>query len=162
MKGVIENILSGSPLLETFKLHFCYGYKQIDITSKSVKNLVFSGYIDIEGDIYAMKINAPNILTLKVEEDLCSTKLLLLNVSSLVKADLDYTNGCLDETRRKHEEMEMLKGLILSLRHVKELKIGIFCSKALSCLKAKGFTIPSNTKCPDITSRLSFDSEDES
>ncbi|GJZ61698.1 F-box protein-like protein [Tanacetum coccineum] len=149
-EGVIENILSGSPLLEAFELQYCYGYKRLDITSKSLENLVFSGYVDVEGDSDVIEINAPNILTLKVEGGIFLRKLLLLKVSSLVKFDLDYTNGWLDDTKPQHEEMEMLKGLILSLHH------------ALSWLKDEGFTIPSNNICPDITSRLSFDSEDKS
>ncbi|KAL7584378.1 F-box/LRR-repeat protein 25-like [Lactuca sativa] len=37
-EDLIENILSGSPLLETLVLNYCYGYRRLDITSKSVKN----------------------------------------------------------------------------------------------------------------------------
>lgn len=43
-EDLIENILSGSPVLETLVLDNCYGYSRLDITSKSVKNLVISGY----------------------------------------------------------------------------------------------------------------------
>ncbi|GKA43199.1 F-box/LRR-repeat protein 25-like protein [Tanacetum coccineum] len=129
-EDVIKNILSGSPLLETFKLHYCYGYKRIDITSNSVENLVFSGY-DYFFRRYpdVIEINAPNILSIKVEGGLCLRKLVLLDVSSLVKANLDFVNDPFEKLRPKPEEAEMLKELILSLRHVKELNIGISCSK---------------------------------
>nr|GEW96478.1 F-box protein At5g03100-like [Tanacetum cinerariifolium] len=40
----IQNILSGSPLLETLEFNECFGFRRIYITSKSVKNLVFYGY----------------------------------------------------------------------------------------------------------------------
>nr|GFA47012.1 hypothetical protein [Tanacetum cinerariifolium] len=39
---MIEKILSGSPCLESLELIDCYGYTRIDVTSKSVKKLVFS------------------------------------------------------------------------------------------------------------------------
>ncbi|KAJ0796970.1 putative leucine-rich repeat domain superfamily, F-box-like domain superfamily [Helianthus annuus] len=86
-EDMIENILSGSPVLETLELDQCYGYRRLNITSKSVKNLVFTGYmLACYSDI--TEINAPNILTLKVQGILLMRKLLLLNVSSLVEAHL--------------------------------------------------------------------------
>ncbi|GKA03897.1 F-box protein-like protein [Tanacetum coccineum] len=54
-----------------------------------------------------------------------------------------------DEARCNEAEVEMFKGLLLSLRHVKELEIGIACSKVFSCLEAKGFVFPSNLKVGD-------------
>nr|GEZ03622.1 hypothetical protein [Tanacetum cinerariifolium] len=70
----------------------------------------------------------------------------LLNVSSLVEAELDYEKGGYYEIKRKDEEEEMLDDLILSLRHVKKLQIGYNCLTTLSCFEAKGFTFPSNLK----------------
>lgn len=70
-------------------------YRRLDITSKSVKNLVLSGYVNREdvfqhmADIF--EINAPNILSLTIEDDFYLSKLSLLDVSSLVKAFLDYS-----------------------------------------------------------------------
>ncbi|KAL7593533.1 hypothetical protein Lser_V15G32379 [Lactuca serriola] len=148
-----ENILSGSPQLETMVLEDCYGFSLLDIASKSVKNLVLSGYVvpydESESDI--IRINAPNILSLTIEAELVLWKLLLVNVSSLVKANLDYIN---DDITSKEEEEEMLKGFIISLCHVKELTLGVFCSKVVSRLEAKGFVSPSNMKLPDIISHL--------
>ncbi|GKD92370.1 hypothetical protein Tco_1372207 [Tanacetum coccineum] len=43
-RGTLQKILSGSPCLESLELDDCYGYRRIDVTSKSVKKLVFSGY----------------------------------------------------------------------------------------------------------------------
>nr|GEX52805.1 hypothetical protein [Tanacetum cinerariifolium] len=65
------------------------------------------------------------------------SKILLLNVSSLVKAELYYGKGGDTETMRKEAEEEMLKGLLLNLSH------------ALSRLEAKGFTLPLDMKYPD-------------
>ncbi|KVH89463.1 F-box protein At5g03100-like [Cynara cardunculus var. scolymus] len=162
-EGLIENILSGSPLLETLVLDNCYGYKRLDLTSKSLKNLVFTGYMvpDDEFDDLAdiIEINAPNLLSLTIQDDLLLWKLVLLNMSSLVEANLDYTKGGHYETTPKEAEEEMLKGFIQSLRHVKELKIGVFCCKVLSRLEARGFIFPSNVKFPDFTSAFYSDND---
>ncbi|MFS7931349.1 putative leucine-rich repeat domain superfamily, F-box-like domain superfamily [Helianthus anomalus] len=151
-EDLIQNVLSGSPVLKTLVLDNCYGYRRLNITSKSVKNLVFSGYMHrrISDVTDVIEINAPNILSLKIEDDLMLWKLLLLDVSSLVEAGLDYTkrfrhSGTTTEEAKEAEE-EMLTGFILKLLHVKHLKIGISCFKVLTRLKAKGFLPPSNLK----------------
>ncbi|KAF5809064.1 hypothetical protein HanRHA438_Chr04g0162911 [Helianthus annuus] len=126
-------------MLETLELKYCYGYTRLNITSKSVKNLVFAGYVHAcYYDI--IEFNAPNILTLIVQDVLALRNFLLLNVSSLVEAHLDYKIPSWDYVTTLEEgEEEMLKGFILNLRHVKHLKVGISCSKVLDRLKAKGF-----------------------
>uniref|UniRef100_A0A251V1L7 Putative F-box/RNI-like superfamily protein n=1 Tax=Helianthus annuus TaxID=4232 RepID=A0A251V1L7_HELAN len=128
-EDLIGNILSGSPVLETLVLKHCYGYRRLDITSKSLKNLVFTGYMhNYTTDI--IEINAPNILSLKIQSVLVLRKILLLNVSSLVEAHLDYTKRIHHFGKPAEEaEEEMLTGLILNLLHVKNLKFGTFCSK---------------------------------
>ena len=78
-----------------------------------------------------MEINAPNILSLKIQGRMLWCKLLLLDVSSLVKVGLDYWHGGHYETPVDKEEVEedMLKGFIMHLRHVKELEIRDLCLK---------------------------------
>ncbi|KAL4563324.1 hypothetical protein LXL04_027365 [Taraxacum kok-saghyz] len=152
-EDLIENILSGSPLLETLMIDRCYGYRLLDITSKSVKNLVFIGYNDPEDkdDDLAdtIFISAPNISSLTICGQLLLLKIVLLNVSSVVEANLDYKKMGHWEIDRREEEDEMLKGFILHLSHIKELKFGHYCSKVLFRLDAKGFVFPSNAKFPD-------------
>ena len=129
-EDLIQNILSGSPVLETLDLIFVHGIRRIDISSKSVKNLWLGGFMDREQDpnTAQVEINAPYIFSLKISSMLNLSKLVLLNVSSLVKAELDYVLVVdHSETTGKELEEEMLKGLILKLRHVKELKIGDLC-----------------------------------
>ncbi|KAL4559157.1 hypothetical protein LXL04_031291 [Taraxacum kok-saghyz] len=152
-EGLIENILSGSPVLETLVLDGCYGYRRLDITSKSVKNLVISKYMHFWDDSDTddiVEINAPNILSLTIEKSILLKKLLLVNVSSLIKANLDYTSTKykhrIRQTTPTEEEQEMLKEHIMNLSHVKELTIGFFCYKVISCLKEEGFVFPSNVK----------------
>nr|GEW96797.1 F-box/LRR-repeat protein 25-like [Tanacetum cinerariifolium] len=69
-EDMIEKILSGSPCLEFLELKICFGYRWIDVTSKSVKKLVFSRY------------NSYSKLVLG--------ELVFLDVSSLIKAVLYY------------------------------------------------------------------------
>nr|GEX09666.1 hypothetical protein [Tanacetum cinerariifolium] len=107
-EDLIQNILSGSPLLETLSLENCEGLRRLDITSKSVQNLVLSSNYDLE------EINAHHYYELTPEEEL--------------------------------EEEDMLEGLILSLRQVKEVKLGYCCSEALARLEDKGFSCPSTVK----------------
>ncbi|XP_071697142.1 F-box protein At5g03100-like [Rutidosis leptorrhynchoides] len=161
-EDLIENILCGSPLLETLKLDDCYGYRRLNISSKSVKNLVFAGYwvplcdhFEDDDDDDVIEINAPYILSLKIKSGLSFWKLRLLDVSSLVKAHLSYRFGGRYERAREEaeEEEEMLKKLILKLCHVKELQFGDDCLKALSRLEAKGFIFPSNLNV-DVASPL--------
>nr|XP_043613756.1 F-box/LRR-repeat protein At5g02910-like [Erigeron canadensis] len=134
---LIANILSGSPLLETLRLEYCYGFTLLDITSKSVKNLVFDGY---DGEVKSfdsldrvIEINAPYISSLSIIGCLLLSKILLRNVSSLVKAKLDFTKYGHDRKARKEENEEMLKRFILSLHHVKELIFGSDCYKVNPC-----------------------------
>nr|GFC80773.1 hypothetical protein [Tanacetum cinerariifolium] len=126
-EDLIQNILSGSPLLETLKLDHCYGYRRLDITSKSVKNLVICAYMDptLENIALMIEINAPNIMSIAIHSILYLRKLVLPNVSSLVRANLNYFN--MPHLLSSEEEEEMLKGLILSFCLAKELTIGKFC-----------------------------------
>nr|GFC48490.1 hypothetical protein [Tanacetum cinerariifolium] len=140
-QDLIKNIFSGSPRLETLMLDSCYSFELLVITNKSVKNLVFSEYD--ASYMYFVEINDPYILSLTIQGYLPLEKLLLRNVSSVIKAELDYYKVVLDdESLEMHDELneEMLKGLLFSLGHAKETLAG---------LKAKGFICPSNLKVVD-------------
>ena len=130
-EDLIHSILSGSPVLETLNLFHVYGFRRIDISSNSVKNLRLCGFIDphkFPNTAPVIEINAPYIFTLEIQSALMLSKLMLLNVSSLVKAELDYMAGLgHSEAVKKEIEDEMLKGLILKLRHVRDLQIGDLC-----------------------------------
>nr|GEV83626.1 hypothetical protein [Tanacetum cinerariifolium] len=96
-EDMIDKILSRSPCLESLELNDCYGYRRIDITSKSVKKLVFSGYnfhhgINAYNEAYidCGKIDAPYISSLTIIANLVLREFVLLNVLSLVETHLDY------------------------------------------------------------------------
>ncbi|GKD17159.1 ribonuclease H-like domain-containing protein [Tanacetum coccineum] len=139
-EDMIEKILSGSPCLESLELNDCYGYRRIDITSKSVKELVFSGYnshheyyTDDAAYIDCVKINAPYITSLTIEGELVLRDLVLLNVSSLVEADLDYS---INWRESEIFDEEVFRGLLESLGHVEDIAYGDHCLELLSRLEA--------------------------
>nr|XP_043637519.1 putative F-box/LRR-repeat protein At3g18150 [Erigeron canadensis] len=139
---LIANILYGSRVLDTLRLECCYGFTLLDIGSKSVKKLVFDGYDEVKSFDRVIEINAPYIISLSIVGCLSLSKILLRNVSSLVKAELDFTKFGHERKTRKDENEEMLKRFILSLHHVKELILGSDCYKAYSGLEVKGFIFP--------------------
>nr|GFA16208.1 hypothetical protein [Tanacetum cinerariifolium] len=154
-EDLIQNILSGSPLLETLVLEDCCGFERLDITNKCDKNLVISGELD--GDnVDSIIINAPYILSLTIEDHVSLMKPLLLNVSSVIQVELDYSIKRHFQLKEMYKDQEMneelLKRFILSLSHVKELKIGKLCSKKMkvriTLLKKKSH----NTNSPTLIS----------
>ncbi|GJR47814.1 hypothetical protein Tco_1315917 [Tanacetum coccineum] len=145
----IGKILSGSHCLETLELGDCRGVSRIDITSKRFKNLVLADYgirfPSEENYIDTLKINAPYMLSLTIKGKMYLEELLLLDVSSLVKADLNFLGSnhfageVLGRDRYDIEE-ELLRGLLLSLGHVNEITLGNDnCLEALYRLEATGF-----------------------
>ncbi|GKA18287.1 hypothetical protein Tco_0698124 [Tanacetum coccineum] len=85
-EDLFQNILSGSPFLGTLVLEACCGIEQLDITNESVNNLVI---FDVSKDIDSLKISAPYILSFAIKDDFSLMDILLLNMSSLIKAELD-------------------------------------------------------------------------
>ncbi|GJV21681.1 thiamine thiazole synthase, chloroplastic-like protein [Tanacetum coccineum] len=138
-EDMIEKILSGSPCLESLELIDCDGYTRIDVTSKSVKKLVFSKHYSddalFEKDyIDHITINAPYISSLTIKGEFVF-KLVLLDVSSLIKAELDNS---IDPGMFEINHKEILRGLLESLDHVKDVIINDFWWEFYDDLKARG------------------------
>ena len=132
-KDLIQNILSGSPELETLGLFLSsgYSYSRIDISSKSVKNLVVEGCLTNIHSSPRIEIHAPNILSLTIRGSLIPREYLLQNVSSLVEAELDYeiSSRLSKQVDRKEFEESTLSEFILKLHDVQKLTIGDQCLK---------------------------------
>ncbi|GKE01007.1 F-box protein-like protein [Tanacetum coccineum] len=144
---LFRSIISGSPVLETLVLDSCYGFEVLDISNDSVKNFVICGY---SSEMDTLRINAPHIESLTIKGDFDLKAILLLNISSVIQAQLDYSNTKVFYTMEMHEHNQMneelFKGLILSLSHVKELKVGKSCLEVLASLIFEGFICPLNLK----------------
>ncbi|GJX05213.1 hypothetical protein Tco_0191129 [Tanacetum coccineum] len=109
---------------------FCVTLR-IDITSESVKKLVFSGYNSNHGInpykedyIDCIKINAPYISSLLIKDKLFLWELVLLDVSSLTKVNLDYS---FDRRKSDITRKEIFRRLLESLYHVKDVIISDYC-----------------------------------
>ncbi|GKC27572.1 retrovirus-related pol polyprotein from transposon TNT 1-94 [Tanacetum coccineum] len=105
-EDMIEKILSGSPCLESLELDDCHGYRRIDVTSRSVKKLVFSDYYYCD----------------ESEVD-------------YIDSELDYSivPGTSDDITPE----EILRGLLESLDHVKDVIINDFWWEFYDDLKAR-------------------------
>nr|GEZ24159.1 F-box protein At5g03100-like [Tanacetum cinerariifolium] len=118
----------GSPVLETLVLCSCYGFEELYISNDSVKNFIISGY---SSEMDTLQINAPYIESLTIKGYFDLKAILLLNMSSVIQAQLDYSNTKALHAMEIHEHHQMneelFKGLILSVSHVKELKVGKSC-----------------------------------
>nr|GFA10759.1 hypothetical protein [Tanacetum cinerariifolium] len=133
---MIEKILSESPCLESLELKNCYGYRRIDVTSKSVKKLVFSKYNSYreictyeESYIDCVKINALYISSLTITGELILWELVLLDVSSLIKVELDYSidwelGYSIDWRKSKILDEEVFGGFLESLGYVEDITFG--------------------------------------
>ncbi|GJS79929.1 thiamine thiazole synthase, chloroplastic-like protein [Tanacetum coccineum] len=78
--------------------------------------------------------NCPGYWRIDVTSRSVEVELVLLDVSSLIKAELDY---CIDPSDNMTHE-EMLRGLLESLDHVKDVIINDFWWEIYSHLKARG------------------------
>nr|GEV32775.1 reverse transcriptase domain-containing protein [Tanacetum cinerariifolium] len=133
-----------TPVLETLIIDSCYGFDFINITNESVNNFVICG--SSKKDIDTLQINAPRIQSLTIKGKFDLAAILLLNVSSVIQAKLDYraTYDFYNMRMYKHHRIELLKGLIL-IPHIKELKVGKFCLEAPKKEKAPPASEPTKS-----------------
>ncbi|GJV75377.1 F-box protein-like protein [Tanacetum coccineum] len=126
-----QKILSGSPVLETFKLDNCYGdFWDLNITSNSVKIFEISGNRKFRVGHPCVTLEAPNIISLTIKGSLVLSPLQVFDVTSLVEANIDYYNE--DDTGYDlsvDEEEEMIYRHVKILRRAcgNELKLGKMC-----------------------------------
>jgi hypothetical protein len=122
---LISNVVSGSPMLKTLMFQSCLG-SSINIRSNSVKDLILYGcQYNQYGNF--VEINAPNISSLIIIGELWVSSIILRDVSSLEKAELNYQIYRFYEKIRKNDEEQMLLGFMADLKHIKELKVCCFC-----------------------------------
>ncbi|GJV58210.1 MOR1-like protein isoform X1 [Tanacetum coccineum] len=131
-EDMIENIFSGTPCLNDLQFEECYGYRRINIISKSLVMFKFNTFnwfdeyvYDADNYIDEIKINTPHLSALTIQDEMCLKKLLLLNVSSLIVAELLYWNvGAFRHTHKDVLKEKMLKGLLQGLSHVDDITYG--------------------------------------
>ncbi|KAL2480587.1 F-box/LRR-repeat protein [Abeliophyllum distichum] len=136
-EDTIKIILSGSPVLEFLKINACRGINYLDINSASVKTLVIQNFNAECRDGLLLEISAPYIQSLHILGTAYGRFFRLINVSSLVTANLNYYFG--------HGGRRMCvftKQLIENIGHVKEIKLGPYCIQVLTMLERLGWISP--------------------
>ncbi|KAL3653054.1 hypothetical protein CASFOL_002735 [Castilleja foliolosa] len=143
---VIENILSGCPVLHTMDLVECLGFSCLDIKSQNLYELKIHDHDeDKVGPL--LEISAPYVQTLDISFNPEERKLVLNNIKSLVTAKINFLNY-----RMNMDDVEStIDELFEILKDVKELKLGGDLFEVLSEFVLNGWQLPvSRRKCLTI------------
>ncbi|GFP84213.1 putative F-box/LRR-repeat protein at3g28410 [Phtheirospermum japonicum] len=146
---VIENILSGCPVLHTLELEECWGFSCLEVKSQNLYKLVVRDREDGENGPL-LEIAAPYVHTLDISFCPVGRKLVLRNLKSIVRARIDFTGfwGPISE-----EVISLTKELYEIILHVKELELVRQYFKVLSELVVNGWQLPvSRRKCLTVYS----------
>ncbi|KAL3620471.1 hypothetical protein CASFOL_035383 [Castilleja foliolosa] len=133
---VIQEILLGCPVLSRLELLHCWGFKRLDANSESLHELMVYESKD-KSKIDLLEISAPCIRSLVVSFSPVEKKLQLLNVQSLVTADIHFT-VCDDSLEVVYTTLELLQ----KLQHAEELILGGLFVEVLSRLVLHGWRLP--------------------
>ncbi|KAL3620470.1 hypothetical protein CASFOL_035382 [Castilleja foliolosa] len=133
---VIQEILLGCPVLCRLELRHCWGFKRLDINSESLHELMVYDSKD-KSKIDLLEISAPCIHSLDVSFSPVDKKLQLLNVQSLVTADIHFT-VCDDSLEVVYTTLELLQ----KVQHAEELILGGLFVEVLSRLVLRGLRLP--------------------
>ncbi|OMO65103.1 hypothetical protein COLO4_31581 [Corchorus olitorius] len=149
-EDVIQRIFAGAPLLERLELYRCWGLNSIQVSSMSaLKELVIRKWLDPHWrprdilNLNTLIISIPNVKSLKLGGDCWQTKCMLLDASSLVEADLEFSLVAEDslaislvvKERDIQEYAAMVKKMLLRITSVCKLRVGPMFLRALSCSK---------------------------
>ncbi|KAI8000889.1 putative F-box/LRR-repeat protein [Camellia lanceoleosa] len=150
---LIAKVFSGCPVLEFLELNSFTGINHLNIDSVSVKKVVIQHSVVGRNDESVLEISAPNLQSLELLGTFHRRKCRLVNVSSLVEANLSLT---FDETCGRDSEDDnlkqwnQLKELLEGVQHVKELQLGTWCIQVLSIAEVKGLPSPMSS-CKHLT-----------
>ncbi|OIT32941.1 f-boxlrr-repeat protein [Nicotiana attenuata] len=154
----IVNLLSGCPALETLGFSYFWGFRRLEITSSNLKRLILADYSSSHGGRYdSLEIIAPHIQHFEISGDLGYLKCRLVNVSSLVTANLSFSVSCItdgweeDSCRDQHQ---VFRNLVLDyfqkLSCATELIIGSWIAEVVFMLQLEGVMLP-ELKCKCLT-----------
>lgn len=118
---LLDEILSSCPVLYSFHIERCRGFSRLEVNSPSLHSLII---VDCEyEDAPPLKISAPYIHSLKILLPVVGRKLQVGNISSLVRANINYQEFSLSAF-----SLELMSGaseLLESMQHVKKLYVGL-------------------------------------
>ncbi|XP_018444514.2 putative F-box/LRR-repeat protein At5g02700 [Raphanus sativus] len=162
----VDNILSGSPMLETLGLHYCTGPVRLDLSkSRSLRRLKirdYKGYPNISGNDRQRlaEIVAPHIHYLKLRS--CYKPLTLVDVSCLMEAHLDIFSGHSSslalnipfEEKADFLQTGVLK-MLAKLQNAERLSFGGSLLQIMSLAELRGVSFPT-FKVQTLTLRTRF------
>ncbi|KAG5516751.1 hypothetical protein RHGRI_037478 [Rhododendron griersonianum] len=150
-EDVIQKILAGSPVLEILELYYFYGFNRLHISNASVKKLILRDFWEhneeveeeyqIDRYLSMLEVSAPHLHSLEILGHLRDKICRLGDVSSLVDANLNFYM----EIYHSYDNVSyvnMLRGLLQSLVHVKKITLGTLAIQVLSIMEAKGLRSP--------------------
>ncbi|KAG5516756.1 hypothetical protein RHGRI_037483 [Rhododendron griersonianum] len=146
--GAIEKILSGCPVLEIFNMKRVNAVSPLDINSASLKKLAIQQCLIGVGKYVVLEISAPNLQLLALVGNFQRCRFRLVNISSLVKANLCFSGDycCDNHEKMRSQSLELLE----KLEHVKELHLWPWCIQVLSVGDVKGLPSPMSS-CKILT-----------
>ncbi|KAL3620473.1 hypothetical protein CASFOL_035385 [Castilleja foliolosa] len=137
---VIQEILLGCPVLRRLELRHCWGFKRLDVNSESLHGLMVYDSKD-KSKIDLLEISAPCIRSLDLSFYPVEKKLQLINVQSLVTADIHFT-VCDDSLEVVYTTLELLQ----KLQHAEELILGGVFVEVLSSSVLRGLRLPQSKR----------------
>ncbi|KAL3620478.1 hypothetical protein CASFOL_035390 [Castilleja foliolosa] len=140
-EDVIHEILLGCPVLCTLTLNSCWGFKRLDLNLKTLRVVLVHDSEDTKNKVDLLEIWAPYVHSLDVSFSSVEKKLKLINVQSLVKADIRYT-----EYDNSVEVMNNSMELLEKTLHAKELIIRSGFIEVLSEMVVHGFRLPQSKR----------------
>ncbi|KAF2303442.1 hypothetical protein GH714_018381 [Hevea brasiliensis] len=134
---VMQNILDGTPVLQSLKLLSCNRIHRLDLSLNShLKKLVMHEAVAyVKEDDTVVEIAGPHLQVLEIMGFWFKKKCRLMNMSSLIRATLDFEverglhekrNDFLEKSRNIVEEC------LDNVHHARELKLGSWCIQVLS------------------------------
>ncbi|XP_009595863.3 F-box/LRR-repeat protein 25-like [Nicotiana tomentosiformis] len=90
----IVKLLTGCPSLETMELTYFHGFQHLEIKNINLKTLKLHNFWQLYGGDHSLEIVAPYLQHLVISEHLDDFKCRLVNVSSLVSAELTFDIRC--------------------------------------------------------------------
>ncbi|XP_075666438.1 putative F-box protein At1g49610 isoform X2 [Castanea sativa] len=155
----IAKVLMGSPKLEYLELCNCCQVKLLGIVSDSLRKLVIKDHLRHSYfPAVELEIVAPKIESLEILGNFDRNKCRIKDVSALVEAKLDFhmSMGCRCKKEDACKEyQDIVRGLLESVHHVKELTVGPWCLMVLSIMSVKHRPFPS-LKCKRLTVKTSM------
>ncbi|XP_021661034.2 F-box/LRR-repeat protein 25 isoform X2 [Hevea brasiliensis] len=129
---VMQNILDGTPVLQSLKLLSCNRIHRLDLSLNShLKKLVMHEAVAyVKEDDTVVEIAGPHLQVLEIMGFWFKKKCRLMNMSSLIRATLDFEverglhekrNDFLEKSRNIVEEC------LDNVHHARELKLGSWC-----------------------------------